>query len=352
VTGVTRQHSDTGCNFATCFYQEGQLLVLFDSKKACLACLFLFERVNLKLRIWIPLLAIYLIWGSTYLAIRFAIETIPPFLMAATRFLIPGILLFVWRRSAGDPIPSRLEWKSTIIIGLLLLVGGNGGVTWAEQYVPSGVAALIIGSVPLWIILLNLFRPEGRRMNKYVIFGVIVGFVGIALLIGPSQLIGTSEVIHPIGIIAILSAAIFWSAGSLYSRNATMPASPLLSTGMEFLAGGIGLLVMSALTGEFTRFNFQAISTRSMLSMIYLMIFGSLIAFVAYTWLLRNAPITLVSTYAYVNPLIAILIGNRLAHETLNLRILIAAAIIISSVFLINTTFMRNPANNENKVLT
>jgi drug/metabolite transporter (DMT)-like permease len=289
------------------------------------------------------LLAIYLIWGSTYLAIRFAVETIPPFLMAAIRFLIPGIFLFLSRRLAGDPEPTRLEWKSTAIIGLLLLVGGNGGVTWAEQYIPSGVAALVIGSVPLWIILLNLFRPEGRRLNKRVILGALVGFVGIALLIGPTQLIGSSENIHPLGIITILLAAIFWSAGSLYSRNARMPASPLLSTGMEFLAGGIGLLIMAGLTGEFSQVNFSNISSRSLFSLGYLIIFGSLIGFVAYTWLLRNVPITLVSTYAYVNPVIAILLGHLLAQEPLNLRILFAAGIIISSVFLINSTILKTP---------
>jgi drug/metabolite transporter (DMT)-like permease len=303
---------------------------------------FYLKGIYLKIRIWLPLLSIYLIWGSTYLAIRFAVETIPPFLMAATRFLIPGLLLFFWRRAAGDPKPSRLEWKSTAIIGFLLLVGGNGGVTWAEQYIPSGVAALIIGSVPLWIILLNLFRPEGRHLKKRVVVGAIIGFIGIFLLIGPTQLVGSSEKIHPLGIITILLAAIFWSAGSLYGRNAPMPASPLLSTGMEFLAGGIGLLILAAFTGEFSNIDFALISTRSIFSLLYLIVLGSLVGFVAYTWLLRNAPISLVSTYAYVNPLIAILIGNRLAQEPLNLRILLSAGVIIGSVFLINSSVLQN----------
>lgn len=312
---------------------------------------FLFERKILKIRIWIPLLAIYLIWGSTYLAIRFAIETIPPFLMAALRFLIPGIFLYFWRRAAGDPKPTRLEWKSTIIIGLLLLVGGNGLVTWAEQFIPSGVAALIIGSVPLWIILINFIKPEGRHLDKFVVIGVILGFLGILLLIGPSQLKNSSEYIDPIGIIAILSAAIFWAAGSLYGRDAPMPASPMLSTGMEFLAGGIGLVFMGGLSGEFSQFKFSSISSSSILSLLYLIVFGSLIGFVAYTWLLRNAPISLVSTYAYVNPLIAILIGNRLAQETLNLRIFTAAVIIIFSVFIINTTILKNSPAKQSEVL-
>lgn len=294
-----------------------------------------------KIRIWIPLLSIYLIWGSTYLAIRFAVETIPPFLMAATRFLIPGIILFVWRYFSGDPKPSIKEWKSTTIIGLLLLVGGNGGVTWAEQYLPSGVAALIIGSVPIWIILLNLFRPEGRRLKRSVILGTIIGFIGIAVLIGPNQMGQSIERIQPLGIVTILLAAIFWSAGSLFSHHAEIPDSPLLSTGMEFLAGGTGLLILGILSGELSKVHFSAITSKSLISLVYLIIFGSLIGFVAYTWLLRNAPISLVSTYAYVNPLIAILLGNLLANEPLNLRILISAAIIIGSVFLINTTILK-----------
>lgn len=296
----------------------------------------------MKTKIWIPLLLIYLIWGSTYLAIRFAVETIPPFLMAATRFLIPGLFLYFWRIAAKDPKPTRIEWKSTTIIGLLLLVGGNGGVTWAEQTLPSGIAALIIGSVPIWIILLNLFRPEGKRINKRVIFGAIIGFIGIVLLIGPTQINSNPEKIHPLGIITIILAAIFWSAGSIYSHHAPMPKSPLLSTGMEFLSGGIGLLILGVITGEFTQLDFSLITIRSILSLCYLIIFGSLIGFVAYTWLLRNAPISLVSTYAYVNPLIAILLGNLLANEPLNLRILLSAMIIIGSVFLINTTKLKN----------
>jgi drug/metabolite transporter (DMT)-like permease len=223
-----------------------------------------------------------------------------------------------------------------------LLVGGNGGVTWAEQYIPSGIAALIIGSVPLWIIILNLFRPEGRHLNKRIVAGAIIGFAGIALLIGPTQFAISSEKVHPLGIITILLAAILWSAGSIYGRNA-----PLMATGMEFLAGGVGLFILGTLTGELSKINFPAISLRSLLSLAYLITFGSLIGFVAYTWLLRNAPISLVSTYAYVNPLIAILVGNRFAQETLNLRILVAALIIIGSVFLINTAITSIPISSN-----
>lgn len=302
---------------------------------------------ELKSRSWIPLLSIYLIWGSTYLAIRFAVESIPPFFMAATRFLLPGVLLFVWQRLKGEPNPSPKEWKSTSLIGLLLLVGGNGGVTWAEQYIPSGIAALIIGSVPLWIILINFFRHERGSIEKKGLIGAVIGFFGIFILIGPSQISGSPEKINPAGLIAILLAALFWSIGSIYSRTAPMPRSPLMSTGVEFLAGGIGLAFMGLITGEITQLNLSSITLKSIYSLLYLIVFGSLIGFVAYTWLLRNVPISIVSTYAYVNPLIAILIGNRMADEPLNLRILLAALIIIGSVFIINRSTLKIPQQDK-----
>ena len=304
--------------------------------EACLACLFFYGRSILKHRIWIALISIYLIWGSTYLAIRFAVESIPPFLMASTRFIIPGLILYGWRRIAGDKAPTFREWKSTAIIGLLLLLGGNGAVTWAEQIIPSGIAAMVIGSVPLWIIILNLFTKEGKHQDKKVIISALFGFIGIILLVGPTQFLGITERIRPIGIAVIIFAAIFWSVGSLYSRNAKIPESPLLSTGMEFIAGGIGLLFAGTITGEFSQLDINLITPRSFLSLIYLITFGSLIGFTAYTWLLRNAPISLVSTYAYVNPLIAIILGYIFAEETLNFRIIIAGIIIITSVIFIN----------------
>jgi drug/metabolite transporter (DMT)-like permease len=312
--------------------------------------LFYFERKTLNKRIWIALVTIYIIWGSTYLAIRFAVDSIPPFLMASTRFLIPGLILYGWRRLAGDKSPSRIEWRSTIIIGLLLLVGGNGAVTWAEQTIPSGIAALVIGSVPLWITILNLFTTDGKNQDKKVIVGAVFGFLGLFLLIGPNQILGSSGDVTPMGITALLLAAFFWSAGSLFSRNATIPESPLLGTSMEFLAGGVGLLVMGTITGEFSRLAIQSITPRSIFSLVYLSLFGSLIAFVAYTWLLRNAPISMVSTYAYVNPLIAIFLGNLLADEIINSRILIAAFIIISSVFFINKISISHKENSLVKI--
>jgi drug/metabolite transporter (DMT)-like permease len=291
----------------------------------------------LKARIWLALLTVYIVWGSTYLAIRFAVETMPPFLMAGVRFLVAGLILFAWRRLAGDRPAVRIEWRSAAIIGFFLLVGGNGSVVWAEQHVPSGIAALIVGSAPLWMVTLDAIRPGGRRPSGRTILGVLIGFAGIVVLIGPGQFAGSGG-IDSLGVAALLLAAFMWAVGSLYSRHAPLPGSPLLGTGMEMLAGGGMLLLLGTLTGEWQQLDLQAISTQSWLGLIYLIIFGALVGFAAYTWLLRVAPTPLVSTYAYVNPLIAILLGSLLADETLTLRIVISALVIVSSVALINTS--------------
>jgi drug/metabolite transporter (DMT)-like permease len=290
----------------------------------------------MKARIWAALIAVYIVWGSTYLAIRFAVETMPPFLMAATRFLIAGSILFAWRRMAGDAPPTRRQWKSAAIIGLLLLLGGNGGVVWAEQRVVSGVAALIIGASPLWMVLIDAIRPGGKRPVWQTWLGVLWGFSGIALLVGPSEFTGNGMHLYLPGVGVLLLAAFFWSAGSLYSRTACLPDSPLLGTGMEMLAGATGLLIFGTLTGDWGRLDLSAIRMSSVWGLLYLIIFGSLVGFAAYTWLLRVAPTPLVSTYAYVNPLVAIFIGNLLASEPLTPRILLAAGVIISSVVIIN----------------
>ncbi|MGA2503347.1 MAG: EamA family transporter [Anaerolineales bacterium] len=290
----------------------------------------------MKIRIAVAMLAIYLVWGSTYLAIRFAVETIPPFIMAGTRYLIPGLLLVVWRRLAGDPAPTRRQWIAGIIVGLFLLLGGNGLVSWAEQRVDSGVAALIIGTSPIWMVVFDavLSRIKPRWQ---VIVGLVTGFGGILLLIGPESLFGQHPRYDLLGIGILMLAALLWAIGSIYSRDANLPRSPLLGTGMEMLGGSAGLYLASLVTGEWKTFNAAAVSQHSLLGLLYLIVLGTLVGFVAYTWLLRNAPISLVSTYAYVNPLVAILLGNWLAQESLNWEVGLAAAIIIGSVVLINS---------------
>jgi drug/metabolite transporter (DMT)-like permease len=288
-----------------------------------------------SLAIWAAMLAVYIVWGSTYLAIRFAVETMPPFLMAATRFLVPGAILYIWRRLQGDPPPTKTEWRSAAIVGTFLLVGGNGMVVWAEQRVVSGVAALLVGSAPLWMVLIDSLRPQGRRPGGWAWLGVLAGFAGIVLLVGPGQVSGGNGGVDPLGAAALTLAALSWAVGSLYSRGARLPASPLLGTGMEMLAGGVGLVLVGTLTGDWGRLDLAGISARSIWGLLYLIFFGSLVGFAAYTWLLRTAPTTLVSTYAYVNPVVAIFMGNWLAAEPLTPRILVATAIIAGSVALI-----------------
>ena len=290
----------------------------------------------MKTRIWIALIAIYIIWGSTYLAIRFAVATIPPFLMAGTRFLIAGLVLLVWRRLAGDPLPTARQWQSTAVVGLLLLLGGNGLVSWAEKYVPSGMAALLIGSTPLFMVIVEALRPKGVKPGWQSIAGLVTGFGGIALLVGPAELNLKAMQFDPLAIGALLFASLFWSIGSVYSKTADMPRSSLMGTGMEMLCGSAGLFIVGTLTGEWKALHIASITPSSWLGLAYLVVAGSMMGFVAYAWLLRHAPISLASTYAYVNPVVAILLGAWIGHEALNVRTLIAALIIISSVILIN----------------
>ena len=291
----------------------------------------------MKTKVWIALLALYIVWGSTYLAIRFAVDTIPPFLHASLRFLISGAILYAWRRAAGDPAPTLDNWKSTAIVGAALLLGGNGLVAWAEQTVPSGIAALLITTSPFWLVLFESMRAGGTKPTWQAILGLIVGFAGVFILIGPAELTGGEGSFDTFGVILLLLAPLFWSMGSIYAKGAAMPKSTLLSTGMQMLTGAVALFLVSLVKGELSGFSLGEVSLRSWLALLYLITFGSLIGFVSYGWLLHNAPISLVSTYAYVNPVVAVLLGSLFAEEPLNGRILLAAAIIIGAVVLINT---------------
>ena len=279
--------------------------------------------------------AVYLIWGSTYLAILWAIKTLPPFLMAGTRFLIAGALLYIWVRFRGVPRPTLYQWGPTAVIGGLLLLGGNGGVVQAEQLVPSGLTALLIATVPLWMALLEWLRG-GVRPRAGVAIGLAVGFGGIALLVSPGEIAG-GEHINPIGATVLVLASLSWAIGSLYSRKAKLPDSPFLATAMEMLAGGALLLVAGSLTGEWARLELSEVSLRSILSFVYLIFFGSLVGFTAYIWLLRVSTPARVSTYAYVNPVVAVMLGAALAGEPLTPRTLLAAAVILGAVLLITT---------------
>ncbi len=300
------------------------------------------ERKASSQSIWLAMISVYIVWGSTYLAIRFAVQTSPPFLMAGARFLIAGSLLYAFRRLRGDPAPTLRQWRSAAIIGLFMLLGGNGLVSWAEQKVPSGVAALLVGTVPLWMVVIDAFLPKARSLHNHMrwqtILGVVIGFAGIALLVSPHELTGLSGAIDPLGAGMLTLGSLLWAAGSLYSRTADLPASPLLGTSLEMLCGGAGLIVTATLTGEWSQLNLAGISWQSAAGLAYLVIFGSLVGFASYTWLLRNAPTTLVSTYAYVNPMVAIVVGNLLAGEAFTARVLIAAVVILGAVVVITLT--------------
>lgn len=282
--------------------------------------------------------AVYLLWGSTYLAIRFAIETLPPFLMAGTRFSLAGAILFTWALLQGDSIRSSFsEWPKAFAIGALLLLGGNGGVTWAEKYIPSGFAALLIATEPLWVVILN-WAMSHKRPNWKVLLGVFIGLVGVALLVGGGLRGGiNASSISLIAAVVILFAAFAWAAGSVYASRYPIKTSTSMASGMQMLGGGSLLFLFGLIVGDAQRLNLGAASWLSIGAFFYLLVFGSLVGFTAYSWLLRNVSPARAATYAYVNPVVAVLLGWSLVNEPLTLRMVIAAAIIIGSVALITT---------------
>jgi len=277
--------------------------------------------------------SVYLIWGSTYLAIRLGVQSIPPFIMAGTRHLIAGIILYSIMRKRVSVAPLKIQWRSAIIIGALLLLGGNGGVTWAEQRVPSGLAALLVATVPLWFMLLGWMQKDGARPTLRHLIGIVFGLIGLGILVGPEQLGG--ERIDSLGALALIIATLTWAAGSLYSRKAPLPSSPFLATGMEMIAGGLILIITGSLTGEWSRLNIETVTTSSFLALLYLIFFGSLVGFSAYIWLLKHSTPSRVSTYAYVNPVVAVILGWLIANEPITLRTILASVVIIGSVIII-----------------
>lgn len=292
-----------------------------------------------RFRIIAAFAAVYIVWGSTYLAIRIAVGTIPPFLMAGTRFLISGGLLYAWVRAQGANPPLWVHWKPAFIVGSLLLFVGNGGVSWAEQFVASGVTALIIACSPLWFALLDWWH-RGIRPTFDVFVGLFLGSVGIIFLINPAELLGGEE-IHIGGAVVLIVATISWAGGSLYSRTANLPSSQLLAAGMEMLAGGFLCVLAGVLGGELSDFSFNSVSTDSLLGLGYLILFGSLVGFTSYVWLLKVVPPSLVSTYAYVNPVIAVFLGWLIADEPFGTNTLVAAGLIVGSVAVITTFHAR-----------
>jgi drug/metabolite transporter (DMT)-like permease len=282
--------------------------------------------------------AVYIFWGSTYLAIKYAIETLPPFLMAGSRFIFAGSLLYLWARFSKDyEKPSLKHWRTSFIVGTLLLMGGNGGVVLAQHYISSSLAALLVATEPFWIVLLGWLWLKGARPNWKAALGLLIGFLGVYLLIGGqgnSTETGSGQIF---GAFMVIVAAFSWALGSMYGLRATTPKSSALTAGMQMLSGGAVLTVVGFLKGEWATFHIANVSTNSWLALAYLIVAGSLIGFTAYSWLLKNAQPAMVATYAYVNPVVAVILGWLIAGESFTAQMLIGAAIIVGSVALITS---------------
>jgi drug/metabolite transporter (DMT)-like permease len=282
--------------------------------------------------------AVYVFWGSTYLAIKYAIETLPPFLMAGSRFLVAGSILLLWARLSKDyERPTLGQWRTSFIVGILLLLGGNGAVVFAEHYISSSLAALLVATEPFWIVILSWTWLGMRRPNWKVALGLVVGFIGVWLLVS-----GQGSGVSPdngqwMGVVAVIFGTLSWAAGSIYGLRGERPRSSLLAAGMQMVAGSVPLLLVGLVRGEFAAFDPSAVSRNSLLGLGYLIIFGSLLAFTAYSWLLQNARPSMVATYAYVNPVIAVLLGWLIAGESMTTQMLVGAAVVVGAVIVITT---------------
>lgn len=286
--------------------------------------------------IWIGMLVLYLVWGSTYLGISVAVESIPPFVMASTRFLVAGLILLTWsiaREGQSFVIPTRREWRDSAIVGTLLLGGGMGMVAFGEQTIPSGITALLIAVMPVWVAVFGRIFL-GERLPQLAIVGIVVGFIGVAILIGPSAF-GGAGALDLLGLAAIVISPIAWAGGSLFaSHRAILPKRPLVATGIQMVLGGTVLGTMALLSGELATLDLPATSMRSILALVYLTTIGSLLAFTTYGWMLRVAPLPLVATYAYVNPVVAVILGALILSEPIDQRTVVAGAVIVFAVAL------------------
>jgi len=289
--------------------------------------------------VWAALLTVYVLWGSTYLAIRVAVATMPPLLMAGSRFALAGLILLAWRLPialrAGKS-PTLDQWRRALVIGAALLLGGNGAVAFAETTVPSGLTALIVSTVPLWMTAIDALFYK-RAPSRAALVGLATGFGGVALLIGRPG----GDWVSIVGATVLVLGSLSWAAGSIYSRTAKLPDDSLLSTGMEMFAGGVCLLIASLAARENVGFHLASVSQASWIGFWWLVFFGGIVGFAAYLWVIRNAPTSLVSTYAYVNPVVAVALGWAILHEQITVGTLVAGGIIIASVALIVSSVAR-----------
>src|SRR4051794_32306006 len=286
--------------------------------------------------IWVGLAILYGVWGSTYLAIAVGVQTIPPFLMAAARFGLAGVILLTWvvvRDRERVRRPTRRELRDSTIVGALLLGGGMGMVAWGEQTIPSGIAALLVAMMPVWIAVLGRVVLR-ERLPRLAVVGIVVGFVGVAILVGPTAL-GATGALDAAGVVALIISPIAWSSGSLFAAHrAQLPQHPLVSTGLQMVTGALVLATMSVVSGEPARFDPSGITAASFGAFLYLTIVGSIVAFTTFGWMIRVAPLPLVATYAYVNPVVAVILGAIVLDEPIERRTVLAGAVIVAAVAL------------------
>jgi drug/metabolite transporter (DMT)-like permease len=283
-------------------------------------------------------LSIYLIWGSTYLAIRYAVETIPPLYTAGFRHLLAGTILLVWCL-AKRLRPTWAQVRASIIVGAFFFLIGHGTLHWAEQKVPSGLASLLIASEPIWVFLLTAMAARRWRLNGPLLAGILLGLCSVGLLMGRSALNSGPGVF--VGSLAIVLGALSWSVGIVYSRRSHLSGHPLLLSALSLLAGSVQLLLVGTAVGEYRGFSFASVSPRSWYALGYLILFGSVVAFTAYNWLLEHYSPTLVATHTYVNPIVAVLLGWLFAGEAITLNVLLATALVIGAVMLVDRGMAR-----------
>jgi drug/metabolite transporter (DMT)-like permease len=297
-------------------------------------------------KVWLAFAIIYLVWGSTFLAIRVGVRDVPPFLLAGMRFLVAGGLLYAWMRGKGTASPTLREWGSATLLAVLIFVLDYGLLFWAERRVPSGIAAVMMATIPVFMTLSEIVFLKTRQLTLRLGGALLIGIAGVAVLVGHTGSLRDAPV-DTLGACALVVAAVSWSVGSALTRKLTLPAVKAMSSGAQMLAGGVLLTLCAAVLGEFRGFHVQAVSLRAWLALIYLIVAGSIVAYTAYVWLIHHESPTKVGTYAYVNPVVAVLLGYFLGGEALGLRTILGTMLVLASVLVITTSPKQTPATED-----
>jgi drug/metabolite transporter (DMT)-like permease len=288
-------------------------------------------------KVWLAFAIIYLVWGSTFFAIRVGVREVPPFLLAALRFLVAGIVLYAWARSRGIPSPTAAEWRGAMMLAVLIFVGDYGGVFWAERRVPSGIAAVMLATIPSFMALSEILIMKTQRLTGRLALALLLGIGGVGVLVSRSAALGDAA-IDAVGACVLLLASLSWSIASALSRKLPSPPVKTMSSAAQMCAGGILLTIVAASLGEFREFHPQAVSAKAWFALVYLIVAGSIVGFTAYVWLLHHESPTKVGTYAYVNPIVAVLVGYFLGGEPIGVRTIAGTMLVLVSVVIITTT--------------